>query len=86
MKLIWTAIVILLTGCGSPTYIVGPCPYVEPLERVKSETIVPNRDGSLGYYNTMKANRLVKKLRESEKYFIDNTTRIKEYRETQKIF
>jgi len=86
VKLLLIVIAILLTGCGEPRYVVGPCPYVEPLERVKSENIVPNRDGSLGYYNTMKVNRLVKKLRESERYFIENTKRVKEYSETQKIF
>ena len=86
MRLLLIAISILLTGCGEPSYIVGPCPYVEPLDKVKSETIVPNRDGSLGYYNTMKVNRLVRKLRESERYYLENTTIVKEYSETQKIF
>ena len=86
MRLLLIAIAILLTGCGEPTYIVSPCPYVEPLEMVKPETIVPNKDGSLGYYNTRKVNILVKKLRESERYYLDNTTRVKEYSETQKIF
>jgi len=87
MRLILMTVILLsLTGCGSTHLMLGACAQVEPLERIKSEKIVPNKDGTLGPYNTRRAKRLVDKLRVSEEYFINGTTEVKEYNEAHKIF
>lgn len=79
--LMLTTTLLLLTGCGEEPIVHAPCAYVEPLAKVPIERIVPNKDGTLGYYNTLKAKRQNDRLRIVEDYYFTNTTEVKEYNE-----
>ncbi len=73
--LILTSSLILLTACSSK-YVPTPIPRIVTLSRVDDVNVTTNSEGGLGSNDTLKIFQLVYRLREVERYYMEETTRL----------